>query len=75
LIVVDHASGVSTDAFGVSAVFGPVSSVDFVVDVVASVNEGDVFLDAAGPDPTFVLLLDATEPGRVERMSRGSGRG
>jgi len=73
LNVVDHASGVSTDAFGVSAVFGPVSSVDFVVDVVASVNEG--FLDAAGPDPTFVLLLDATELGRVERMSRGSGRG
>jgi hypothetical protein len=50
------------DVSGVSAVFGPVGSVDFVVDVVSSVDECDVLLKTAGPYPTFVPLLRTAEP-------------
>src|SRR5438270_14070857 len=51
------------DVPGVAPVFGPIRSVDFVVDVVVGVCERDVFLDAAGLDPTFVPFLRAAKPG------------
>src|SRR6202022_4527598 len=50
------------DASGVSAVFGTVGSIDFGVNVVAGVDEGDVLLNTAGPYPTLVPLLGPTEP-------------
>src|SRR5260370_24136607 len=50
------------DVAGVSAVFGPVGSVDLVVDVVSGVDECDILLNAAGPYPTFVPLLGTAEP-------------
>lgn len=52
------------DASGVAAVLSAVHGVDLVVDVgVGLLHKGDVFLDAAGPDPPFVAHLSATEPG------------
>src|SRR5256885_8298362 len=53
------------DISSVAPVFGPIRSVDGVVDIVVGVNERNVFLEAPGPDPTFVRLLDATKPGTV----------
>src|SRR5712692_128339 len=50
------------DVSSVSAVFGPVGSVDFVVDVVSGVDECDVLLNAAGSYSTFVPLLRTAEP-------------
>jgi hypothetical protein len=50
------------DAGGVAAVLGAVGGVDLVVHVVR-LDEENVFLDAAGPDPTFVAHLSGTEPG------------
>src|ERR1700736_1494163 len=50
------------DGSGVPGVFGPVGRVDFRVNVVVGVHEGDVLLDGTGPDPTFVSFLDAAEP-------------
>ena len=44
------AHDVADGACGVAAVLGAVRGVDLVVDVVDCVHEGDVFLDAGGPD-------------------------
>src|SRR5438445_53509 len=52
------------DASGVAPVFGPVGSVDLIVDGVVGIHERDVLLDATGPDPTFVPLLRAPKPCR-----------
>src|SRR2546426_10050074 len=52
------------DAAGVAPVFGPVRSVDFIVNGLIGSHERDVFLDAAGPDTTFVPLLRAAKPSR-----------
>lgn len=52
------------DASGVAAVLSAVHGVDLVVDVgVGLLHKGDVFLDAAGPDPAFMAHLSAPEPG------------
>ena len=51
------------DACGVAPVLGAVRRVEFIVDVVAGVGEGDVFADAPGLDVAFVPLLGAAEPG------------
>ena len=51
------------DACGVAAVLGAVRGIEFVVDVVVGVHEGDVFVDAASLDVAFVAHLSATEPG------------
>src|SRR4029077_9169241 len=40
------------DVAGVSAVFGPVGSIDFAGYVVLDVDERDVLLYTAGPNPT-----------------------
>src|SRR5437879_4065241 len=53
------------DISSVAPVFGPIGSVDGAVDIVVGVNEGGVLLEASGPDPTLVRLLDATKPGTV----------
>src|SRR5207244_7728873 len=53
------------DASGVAPVFGPVGSVDLIVDGVLGAYERNVFLDAAGPEPTFVPLLRPTKPWRL----------
>ena len=45
------------DPSGISAVFGPVSNVDFVFEVVVGIFECNVPLDAAGAYPTLVALL------------------
>jgi hypothetical protein len=50
------------DASGVPAVFGPIGTIDLIVDVVIGVDEGDVLLNTAGPYPTLVPLLGTTEP-------------
>jgi len=50
------------DASGVSAVLGPVGSVDFVIDVAAGVGECDVLLNTTGSQPTLVPLLGTSEP-------------
>jgi hypothetical protein len=50
------------DASSVLVVFGLVGIIDFGVDVVVGVDERDVLLNTTGPYPTFVPLLDATEP-------------
>src|SRR2546423_14423219 len=50
------------DAPGIAPVFGPVGRVDVVVHLVVGVHEGDILLDAAGPDPTFVPVLRAAKP-------------
>jgi hypothetical protein len=48
----------------VAAVLGAVRRVDLVVDAgVGLLHEGDVFLNAAGPDPAFVVHLRDAEPG------------
>jgi hypothetical protein len=64
LIVVDRASGVSTllRMLPVSAVLGPVGSVDFVIEVVVGVDECDVLLNTPGSYPTLVPLLGTPEP-------------
>src|SRR6266550_2814595 len=58
------------DASGVAPVFGPVRSIDLIVDGVVSVHERDVFLDAARPDPTFVPVLRPTKPRRRRALDR-----
>src|SRR6059036_3971603 len=51
-------------ACAVAAVLGAVRGVDLVVPAgVGFLHEGDVFLDAARPDPTFVTHLGGAEPG------------
>ena len=50
------------DASGVSAVLGPVGSVDFALGVVAGVDECNVLLNTTGPYPTLVPLLRTPEP-------------
>src|SRR5712691_12895650 len=52
------------DALRVPLVFGPVGSVDLVVEAVVSIRECDVFVDATGPDVAFVAHLGAAKPGR-----------
>src|SRR5689334_11003792 len=50
---------------GVAAVLGAVRGIDLVADVVVclhNIREGDVFLDAAGPDATLVAYLRAAVP-------------
>jgi hypothetical protein len=51
------------DALCVPLIFGPVGNVDLVVEAVVSIREGDVFVDAAGPDVAFVSYLGAAKPG------------
>src|SRR5437879_10457821 len=50
------------DASGVSAVFGPVRSIDSVADVGAGVKECDVLVNTSGPYLTLLRLVGATEP-------------
>src|ERR1700693_3673545 len=50
------------DASGVSAVFGAVGSIDFGVNVMPGVDEGDLVLNTADAYPTLVPLLGPTEP-------------
>src|SRR5919199_1381213 len=52
------------DVAGGAAVLRPVGGVDLVVDAgVRFLHEGDVLLDAPGPDPPFVARLGGAEPG------------
>src|SRR5262249_54532631 len=50
-------------ACAVGAVLGVIHSVDLVVDAGVGFLQGDVLLDAAGPDVAFVARLGAAEPG------------
>jgi hypothetical protein len=59
------------DLSGVSAVFGAISGVDLVIDLVVGLDECGVLLNAACPNPTFMRLLDAAEPISVS-SSNGS---
>ena len=43
-------------------VFGPVGSIDFVVDVVGGVDERDILRNTGDLYPALVPLLGATEP-------------
>ncbi len=51
------------DACGVAAVLCAVGGVDLVIDVWGGVYEGDVFVDAARLNLTFMPHLDASKPG------------
>jgi hypothetical protein len=50
------------DPFAVAAVLFSVGSVDLVVEGGVGVGEGDVLVDAAGPDVALVAHLGAGEP-------------
>src|SRR4051794_17752757 len=50
-------------ACAVAAVLRLVGGVDLAVDAGVGVHEGDVFLDATGPDAPFVTGLGGAEPG------------
>src|SRR5512132_334321 len=50
------------DPFAVAAVLVAVGGVDLVVEVGVGVGEGDVLVDAAGPDMALVADLGAGEP-------------
>src|SRR5215218_3532937 len=50
------------DPFAVAAVLVAVGGVDLVIEVGVGVGEGDVFVDAAGPDIALVARLGAREP-------------
>jgi hypothetical protein len=50
------------DASGVSAIFGPVGGINFVVETVVSVDERHILLNTAGTYPALVPLLGTTEP-------------
>src|SRR5215208_573044 len=50
------------DVRAVAAVLVAVGGVDLVVEVGVGVGEGDVLVDAAGPDVAFVAYLGAGEP-------------
>src|ERR1700736_6641038 len=50
------------DPSGVPAVFGPVGTIEFGVEVVIGVDECDVLLNTTRPYSTFMRHLGAAEP-------------
>jgi hypothetical protein len=56
----------------VSPVFRSIGSIDFVVDLVAGIHEGDVFLEATTPDPALMALLDPPKPRGIATLHGGS---
>ena len=62
--------GGSDDAWAVSAVLGAVRSIEFIVEVVITLLERDILLQAGGPDAAFVANLRPAEPGRAGPVHR-----
>src|SRR5690242_9766738 len=57
------------DARWGATVLGVVDGIELVAEF-ASLLEAHILLNAAGPDPTFVARLDATEPGAAAPIDR-----